>query len=573
VGETYPPKKSKWDKVQYAQERVVVDRVMLTARNQFGMMPKQTTPFVKEDLPGLPAPPSRKWTHALAGIGCSGARPMMSANNPYVQGKALLGRVFLKQEKAPWGRGPQPGLWKWAEKFVDVLLPEFRAARMDFEEWLDSMPGRRRKALRVAAVKYHRTGFKGSYRKFKAFVKAELLPGFAKRGGHLDRLLEMLDRLIQGPNDVTHCIAGPYLKPLVHRLKEVWGPEDPIFYGSACPEALHQFLQRLIAGAGVFFWCDFSMFDCTHSKESWAFMRHLYKRAGISDPEFWRVMDAWEQPQGSIGPFKYRARTMNASGRDDTALANGILNGFATYLSACAAYLAKPLLELTLEDVRACKPVMMLSVCGDDSIGKLPLISNDRRAQFAEDMAVNIRMFGFEAKLCMSDNILDAVYLGMRPLPAAGGTYWARTIGRATFKMGWVKEDPGRDVMAHVTGIADMHARCSAHVPILADLANKIVELRAGAKRTPVELDPNRPWEWTHNSRLGDAVVKYDLETIAAVARTYTSRSSELNLKEADQVVTIADVLDLISTIRRVEKLPCVVDHWLWRRMVLLDDL
>jgi hypothetical protein len=36
VGETYPPKKSKWDKVQYAQERVVVDRVMLTARNQFG---------------------------------------------------------------------------------------------------------------------------------------------------------------------------------------------------------------------------------------------------------------------------------------------------------------------------------------------------------------------------------------------------------------------------------------------------------------------------------------------------------------------------------------------------------
>jgi hypothetical protein len=139
--------------------------------------------------------------------------------------------------------------------------------------------------------------------------------------------------------------------------------------------------------------------------------------------------------------------------------------------------------------------------------------------------------------------------------------------------MGWVKEDPGRDVMAHVTGIADMHARCSAHVPILADLANKIVELRAGAKRTPVELDPNRPWEWTYNSRLGDAVVKYDLETIAAVARTYTSRSSELNLKEADQVVTIADVLDLISTIRRVEKLPCVVDHWLWRRMVLLDDL
>ena len=45
--------------------------------------------------------------------------------------------------------------------------------------------------------------------RFKAFVKMEKLPGFEKGDGKLGPTGRMADRLIQGPNDATHGIAGP----------------------------------------------------------------------------------------------------------------------------------------------------------------------------------------------------------------------------------------------------------------------------------------------------------------------------------------------------------------------------
>lgn len=569
-GEQYPPKKSKWDKVRYQQDQVQVDRKQLTGRPDAMMRPKSIEPFDHTKLKEIMEQAPKRWRFVLAGIACSGARPMVSANTHYVRAKALCGRAFLSQEPAAWGEGPAPWIWRWVRKFVPILLPEFRAPELDFEVWLASMPGVRRKILRKAWEKYSRNGWKPSYRRFKAFVKSELLPGFGKTKLGLDRLTEMIDRLIQGPHDATHCIAGPKLKPFVAALKKIWTADGPIFYGSVGPEPLQKFLDKLVASPGTYFWCDFSMFDVTHSRDSWDFMHHLYWKGGIADPEFWRVLKkAWLAPRGSIGPFSYKANVMNASGRDDTALANGILNGFATYLSAIAAYLRKPLCTLTEKDVLGARSYLLLSVCGDDSIGRLPFMTAERKLEFHERMARNIRMFGFEAKLASSERLIDAVYLGNRPYPSATGWRWGRTIGRATYKMGWVTVDKDRDVMAHITGIADMHLRCSSHVPVLSDLAEKIVELRVGAKRTPVLPDPNRPWEWGIESG-----VKYDAETIEAVAQAYTTSASPyLPGCEQDQVVTSADVLDLIRTIRGVGQLPCVVDHWLWKRMVLVDDL
>lgn len=100
-----------------------------------------------------------------------------------------------------------------------------------------------------------------------------------------------------------------------------------------------------------------------------------------------------------------------------------------------------------------------------------------------------------------------------------------------------------------------MHVLCSSHVPILADLAKKIAELREGAKRTPVRaVDPNRPWEWTLR-----AGVNYDECTLQAVAHIYHT--------------TVDDVKSLIQAIERVERLPAVISHPLWERMIALDDL
>jgi len=296
------------------------------------------------------------------------------------------------------------------------------------------------------------------------------------------------------------------------------------------------------------------MFDNTHSVESWDFLEALYWSAGIIGVDFWKVMDVWRRPSGRIGPMKYRARVMNASGRDDTALANGILNGFATYLSACAAFLQKPLLELTPLDVRGLFGKISLSVCGDDSIGALPLLSEEEMASFTDRMNGNISMFGFEAKLEHSSKLSDAVYLAMRPYPVGGKWFWGKTIGRAVYKMGWVQLNEGRDPMAHITGIAEMHVLCSSHVPILSDMARKIVELRQAAKRTAPRVDENRPWEWTLKG-----VAPYDRSTLEAVASAYKVR--------------VEEVLSAIDRIAAIERLPCVLDHPFLIRAIITDDL
>lgn len=565
-GEELPPKASKWAQVDVGKS-VKCDFGSARVRMSRDNAPKRWDDFEKRDLERLRVPVAPVFTHVLGGIGCSGARPMVSARTSYNCAKALLGRVFLKLPPRPWSEagGPLPGLWQKVREFVPLLLPGFEAPRMAFREWLETMPKRRRAALQRGWDRYERAGWLKSYANFTSFVKTELLPGFGKIRGDLVRLEEMLDRAIHGPSEESHCIAGPVVKPYVRKLKEIWGWESPVFYGSCAPEKLHKWLQVLVAEERQYFWCDFSMYDRTHSRESWEFVESLY---GCQDPDFRRVMDVWRTPKGRFGPMKYQAPVCNASGRDDTALANALLNGFATYLSVCAAWLRRPVEDLSVQEVQRCMTEIRLSVCGDDSLGWVPLCGEERMVEFRADFNTNIEKFGFVAKLCTSTQVDECVYLGMRPYPTKGGWFWGKTIGRASYKMGWMIDQPGRDPMAHVTGIADMHVLCSSHVPVLSDLAKKIVELRQGARRTPQLLDPEKPWEWTYQ-----AGVAYDEVTLAAVARVYSRRDTAGNPCDYEREVTVRDVQDLIGEIEKVERLPCVIDHWLWKHMVFSDDL
>lgn len=574
-GEQYPPPAKKWSGVSTEGGKVEIswplNMLEKAGRSRCGRRevvgPECITRLRRAD-------PARHRL-ALLGIACSGCRPMVSASTDYNRAKALFGRVFRMPKANPWGRGPLPGTFQRALELVPTLLPGFRecSERLTDEAWIESMPARRRLALLDALILYRRTGWLKRYESFQAFVKTELLPGFAKDKTGIVPMSEMLDRLIQGPHDVAHCIAGPWLKPKIQYLKDIWTHDSPIFYGSCGPEPLHRWLnETLLAKKGWFFWCDFSMFDNTHSEESWDFMESLYG-AAMADPDFRRVMAAWRRPSGRIGPFKYQARVMNASGRDDTALANGVLNGFASYLSVAAAWLDVPVQSVTPEMLWRVRPDICLSVTGDDSLGRVPEMSDDAAKAFRERVSANIAEFGFEAKFMMSRDVCDAVYLGMRPYPVKVGTdvkwFWGKTIGRATYKMGYTVLDKDKDLMAHITGIADMHVLCSSHVPVLADLAHKIVELREGLKRTKPVLDPNRPWEWTYQSG-----APYTRETLEAVANAYTKRETPLaDIEPHDVIVTVEDVEDLIEHIRAVDRLPCVVDHWLWRHMVWCDDL
>lgn len=564
------PPRSKWETVSWKPGQVKIDwAIARLGKPSLRDRPSNLVKFEKAELKQVPHARPTKFTHGLVGVGVSGFYPCVSANSGFNKVKAACGRLFRKEteEEAAnngsnaWGAGPRPGVWAKAWEFVDLLLPDLISRMMSVQDWLQTMPARRRVALSAALTRFERNGWKKGYAKFSAFVKTELLPGVAKGKKYgFEELREMLDRLIQGPRDETHIIAGPHLKPLAKQLKKVWDNQGPIFYAANSPEELQVFLERLLGNSFINGTCDFSMFDATHNDDSFEFMRKLYERAGVHDPLFWKVFQVWQRPRGKIGPLCYKAGTMNASGRDDTSLLNAVLNGVCTVLALAAALSGKTVMDLDQADVRATLGRLVLGVAGDDSIWTLRGVDRIEIEELKPIVVRNVREFGFIAKLQTSTRPHDMVFLGNRPYPVAGKWYWGKTIGRAVYKMGWTLLSGKGDLLAHTTGVHEMHAKCSPHVPIIADIARKVVEVRKGAKKTPVERDPNKPWEWT----MAEGVPPYDDETLLYVAEAYSTPS---------RVVTTAEIRATIAKIGAIRRIPCVVADELLEHMGMVDDL
>ncbi len=262
---------------------------------------------------------------------------------------------------------------------------------------------------------------------------------------------------------------------------------------------------------------------------------------------------------------------MNASGRGDTALLNALLNGLAMVLAVTASWYRIPLRQVTIADVKRISEVLLLSVCGDDALGFLPPVGADRARDFIASARAHLRSFGFEAKMFASDRFEDAVYLGHRPLPVDGVWYWTRTLGRCLFKLGY-QADVSGDPRAHFHGICRMHKVCSAHVPILSDIVNKYLEFFAGSKANDYAEDPNKPWEVM--GKFGPD--HYSTDTVAALSRAYTVSRGSLRgdlTHLFDVTVTPADIHDCIQhCVSGIRGGPCVLDHWVLRHMVWVDE-
>lgn len=511
---------------------------------------------------GLPKQPEDRTRAVLAGMAIAGATPAVSNLDCYNATKAVLARVLRCPKHTA-----NPAVWRAAvDRIPDLLPPSFFTGYkpMSVEEWLATMPTRRKMALRRAWVNVNRTGFSCSWRWFAAFVKSEKLPGFDKWHDCLVPAKQLIDRLIQGPSDEAHILAGPYIKPVMTQLKKAWHEYNPIFYGGVSPDKLNQWFNLNYNAGDWAICCDYTMFDNSHSEHSWAFVEHLYYLLGIPAlaPHFQRVMDWWRQPVGRVNgkgwSIKYKARVMNASGRDDTAFANGVLNGVAFYLSACSSVLAKQVTQLSPADIAGCGDKIRLSVCGDDSLCLLKVDLSDPqvRAEMARSLSANLGLFGFDAgaeKMLITNDPFKMVYLGMRPYPVDGRWWFARTIGRALWKQGWVMDGADVDCPARVTGDCVAIAKTQAVVPVLSDYAHGYLKSREGCKRLLPEPDPNRPWT------TGVETPPYTQETLSYVAAGYG--------------VDIRSLLDCCQMLRDRRSFPWVSDHPVLLTMVTVDDL
>lgn len=566
-GEQLPPPKSKWDLVEMPKGALKISK---SEAQKIGISRPSNKKFIdleKGDLKAFARQDFKRTIEARAvGPIISGARVMVSARTDHNAFKAVAARVFRPVPE------PERGIWRFAKSHAHHLLPrwgDFPEA-LELERWLDSMPAERQRALRAAIDDYQRTGWMLRYEDFHAFVKCELLPYFSKDAYGLTRLDAMVDRLINAPHDVTHTIAGPKIKPYLSWLKSQWSHDSSLFYAGVSPEKLQLWLDRATRqNKATVFWSDYTAFDASHNSDTWDFVESLYEPYK-HDEEFQRVLRCWRAPKGRIRNLRYQAKVMNASGRDDTALANALLNGFAMYLSVTAAWCRVELREVTREHLEYIRTVLQLAVCGDDALGFLPETSEQDRKRFLEALRANLARFGFIAKAFASERYEDAVFLGHRPLPVGGRWYWARTLGRCLYKLGWQAGTRG-DGTAWMRGVMQMHDLCSGHVPVLSDIARTFLRETEGYKVTEIRLDPNKPWEWM--GRFGPR--DYDDSTIEALARVYSVRKDlcRQDLSPTDVLVTADDVRDLCRYVREAVKAqPTVLDHWLLKHMVWVDE-
>ncbi|APG78135.1 RNA-dependent RNA polymerase [Hubei yanvirus-like virus 1] len=430
---------------------------------------------------------------------------------------------------------------------------------MQVWEWICTMPSRRRKQL-VRAFKAREELGEDSpeYEIIKAFVKTELLPYFGVADGDYSVFqVEYVARLIQAPHDETHLDAGPYLKPLVQRLKETWSWEHWLFYASVSPEKLDKWLNKH-RGATSWFWSDYSSFDSTYSAHTWRMIERFYQQIYPEAPEsLWKALNAWRKPHGKVrshrddAKLEYFAPIMNASGRDDTALANALVNGIVLALSFTAVLAGKSIESLEEADVLWASRQFSIAVVGDDS---LVACSFDVRPLVGA-IEGKIRRFGLVAKCFSSEELCDVTFLGMMPYPVAGDLYWGPTIGRRLYKAFW-QADPKGNLPAWTLGVAKQLALYQC-VPVLSEIANRVCTLLDGGKITRQAVDENRVW-----SARSSATPPYDYSTMVWMCKRYREQGLVPRAMAAD-----------VETVERIDRLPAIVRLLTVDASLLVDDL
>lgn len=439
-----------------------------------------------------------------------------------------------------------------------ALLGEFPEVEpWDTWTWLKSITNGRRRRILIRAWKQltERGQRHAMFKMISPFVKTENLPWFAVIDGlPIPEAVRYVARLIQAPHDETHLIAGPYLKPLTQALKQRWDYRNWVFYASTTPEKLDAWLREN-QHAASYFWSDYSAFDATWSKPAWEMVERFYKIVYPNAPaEFWEVLDIWRKPEGSVKSRRegvkitYRSEEANASGRDDTALANALLNGLALAMSFAATLAGCPVSGVTEADLKRASSLVRIAIVGDDS---LCCCSFDVTTM-ADQIQRNLESFGLVVKAEVSYNLWDVTFLGCMPYQTRSGLYWGPTIGRRMYKAFW-QADPVGHLPAWTKGVAQQLA-LNAHVPILSDIAEKVLSLLSRHTGTPT-FDENKP----HYNR-AEKTAKWDDLTVEWMCRRYGGLNPGFFQRD-------------LEVIQQVERLPAVMHSAVVSVCVAVDDL
>jgi hypothetical protein len=183
---------------------------------------------------------------------------------------------------------------------------------------------------------------------------------------------------------------------------------------------------------------------------------------------------------------------MNASGRDDTALMNALLNGVVQTASWLAVWARVPLWEIdkTNElDLAAFSHQFDIAVLGDDSITMGPRQDRYGAPLLVDAVEATIALAGFECKIAVRETFSELVYLGCRPWVTDIGPVWGPTLGRRLYKH-HVQRVPTKRPLQWLAGIVHFESKDYSHLPVLGPIALRTQRILtdAGVKRGFVDF-------------------------------------------------------------------------------------
>lgn len=466
--------------------------------------------------------------------------------------------------------------------------------------WLDGMLPRRRRALCGGARDLLHKGelaFKAS--RFGSFVKRELAASRNKE--FVLGVAKSNPRIIQGPPESSHVAAGPTLRVFTHELHDSWGFQNFITYvGGARPHQMRSYAEQNMNMDGTnkfpsvsYFMNDYSMFDSTYTQALFnEIVYPIYRFLGIMDKR--EEMDGrpngkcsrwvtsairyWERPRGRLsGGIKYNSGPMNASGRDDTAVMNALINGLCIFFSILSYYYQVPMHHvdrITDDDISYISQRIHIAVLGDDSLVRIDdsLLRGDYE-EFKTAMAQNVAQWGIEAKPQMEKEFRRAVFLGNRPYPCdcdgKPAVLWGPTIGRRLYKMCSSSELQPRPA-EWLYSVLDATYRTSGHVPILRDTCVRIMKLLSDQGVALHEYTEERYRSAESQKRKGGAFA-----ALVEFGDKVTMEPNKYTYQMVQDVygITQRDIGYYSSLLGRVRRVPVLIRDPIINRVFEIDDL
>lgn len=304
--------------------------------------------------------------------------------------------------------------------------------------------------------------------------------------------------------------------------------------------------------------------DNSYSRGVFLFLRKLYRILGFPKRGF--VAALWWKLARVKGRISYdgdvrnfTAGYVNASGRDDTAVNNAVVNAWLSFLGWLSAGHAAAGRVFSLDNIdqQFCTELvaqMRIGIVGDDLAGAVPF----RWQRFSDQVEQLAESGGFSCKLTFVQHVDEIIFLGMRPYPVAvyeDGVYrrrlrWGKQLGRCLYKAGWQLQ-PTVDALAWGKGVAWATLIGDNHVPILRAFALAVLSRTDGVKmKVPTDL-----WRYHLTERREQRVITTD--TVDMMIRVYG--------------VNLRDIEDVESAFLSAPQLPCILSHPTLDRIMAVD--